>query len=150
MPGFLDDDVLKSAVAARLKQDSKDVPPWWDPIITDANVAAHNEICSALAGRGFTHDQIDSWDRGIEFQKAIGLYWVFNDGAITAAYADTFIKPKDRREELKTVTVTVDCEMIDPEAAKGAKVSWGLMSDANEEFTQAIADRDLVDEETRW
>ena len=100
---FLTDVQLNAAVASTLQKASVPLTGFWDEIITAANLSAYWEIVGQLSARGFTKAQIDAWDRGPEFQRALGVFWALNHQAAQAAtdeYSRVNLKEFDRRMEL--------------------------------------------------
>jgi len=131
---FITDAQLTSALSDalhRLVPNGADLMPFFSGIITRANSTAYWEIVSALMGRGFDKvQQIDLWDRGPEYQTAIGLWWCLELGA--AIDSDSYRGEAltdlklDRRKELLTafVTITVNgiCKWQDPMNTQGQVV----------------------------
>lgn len=107
MPSFLTDAELKTSLAATIKVASGDLPAYWDTLITECNSAAYLDVRGGLIQRGFTAVQADAWDRGKEFQKDIGLYWLLVKGAGLHEYDQKFVMLLDRRKELQTVLVEI-------------------------------------------
>src|ERR1700690_3472674 len=107
---FITDADLLSALASELHRagialDGSDLEAFWTPIVSRSNTAAYWEIIHALMGRGFDKEtQIDLWDRGAEFQTAIGIWWCLEHGAAidSDSYrAEALNELKlDRRKEL--------------------------------------------------
>jgi hypothetical protein len=107
MPSFLTDAELKASLAATLKVDSSSLAAYWDTLITECNQAAYLDVRGGIIQRGFTSTQADSWDRGKEFQRDIGLYWLLVKGAGLHEYDQKFVQLLDRRNELKSVLIEV-------------------------------------------
>lgn len=63
---------LKSALQ---KPDADFTTGYWPALVTQANLQAYNEILGRLAERGYSAAQIAAWDRGAEFQKALGAFF---------------------------------------------------------------------------
>lgn len=117
MAKFITDEDLFSLVAGVLKRGSNDVTSdaaYWRKLTETANEAAYNEIVTALAERGYTATQIAAWDRGAEFEKAIGTFWALDYGGCLGNYDDRLVTKLDRRAELKTVTVTTSNVVVTP------------------------------------
>lgn len=137
---FITDAQLKARVEGLLKVESGTLytsAPYWQAIVEDSRVAAYNEIVSAMATRGYTIGQIDSWDRGAEFEKDLGLFWSLVKGAGLHGYDDKFIARLDRREELKTVPITIGYEVADPAGASG-EVSHGEQDRTYQQFKYQV------------
>ncbi|MCX7664395.1 MAG: hypothetical protein N2112_02490 [Gemmataceae bacterium] len=105
MPSFLTDAELKTSLAATLKVDESSLAAYWDTLITECNQAAYLDVRGGIIQRGFSSAQADAWDRGKEFQRDIGLYWLLVKGAGLHEYDQKFIMLLDRREELKSVLI---------------------------------------------
>lgn len=114
MPSFLTDAELKTSLAATLKVASGDLPAYWDTLVTECNSAAYLDVRGGLLQRGFTSTQVDAWDRGKEFQRDIGLYWLLVKGAGLHEYDQKFVMLLDRRKELQTVIVELNGESHTP------------------------------------
>ena len=80
--------MLRTRLAGMLHKEADELQSHWDLILTDSNSSAYNEILSRLLARGYTKVQIDSWDRGAEFQRMIGLYRCLIQGVTGEAYDD--------------------------------------------------------------
>lgn len=83
-------------------------------IVADSVQAAYLDITTALSERGYTAAQIEAWDRGEEFNRDIALYWSLIKAKVSRDEYMT-INKLDRREELKTITVTIGGEVVEPE-----------------------------------
>jgi hypothetical protein len=103
--GFITDAVLNQTVHDVLaKSTTETLATFWNSIITQANLQAYGDISGALAERGYLPQIVALWDRGVEFQTSLGIFW-----ALTAAatkdpeqYAGrTMLEKYDRRPELR-------------------------------------------------
>ena|ERR1051326_3827970 len=110
-------DSLRSFLQ-RTTKDSGELEPFWTSLATQANQAAFQDIISGLVGRGYSLDQIALWDRGVEFQTAIGLWWLleYGLGMDSESYNEVALKKEqlDRRWELKTINFTILGVFQDP------------------------------------
>jgi len=109
MATFIADTVLQTALEAILKVAQGTLlvnTPYWGNIITASNLSAYNSIVTNLQAQGFTPQQISLWDRGIEYNTDIGLYWCLIKGAALHSYDDKFMNRFDRRKELNPAVVT--------------------------------------------
>ena len=98
---FINDTDLTVAVQNTIQKN--DLDSWWEPIITAANSMAYNTIIDRLVQRGFSLNQINAWDRGAEFQRALGIFYALNHPAAlqnTVDYSRKNLDAFDRREEL--------------------------------------------------
>jgi hypothetical protein len=99
MAGFISDATLSNALADVL-QKSEPLETFWASIVTQSNLAAYQSIRDVMAARGFSPGQLAGWDRGIEFNTDIGLWWALQKGGTAKEFSDTFINSLDRRGEL--------------------------------------------------
>ena len=108
MPGFIPDSDLLQRVANVLQVgDPANLPGFWQDLVSNANAAAYQDIYTRLIARGFTIAQVAGWDRAVEFQRDIGLYWALLRGGAVGQYPDAY-KGLDRRRELENVMVTIN------------------------------------------
>jgi hypothetical protein len=128
------DATLKAALARTLKRDVAKLKPYWDGVIPVANKSGYDEITGALANRGYALASILSWDRFNEFQESLGLFWcgvygaahfMANEGELLAEF--------DRREELKTVAVTIGGVVV-PVGGGSGPIGHGKMTSGTEVF----------------
>jgi hypothetical protein len=122
------DTVLKTALASMLKVGIDAMHAYWDGIIRDSNNAAWGEIQRRLTARGFTANQIASWEDSAEFNRDIGLFWCLVKGAGLHGYDDKFIKLLDRRAEL------LEVQLASLPADDADTVGFGKMSNADDVF----------------
>lgn len=108
---------LRILFADAIKVEHTALPERYIEIVSDANTAAAADITSALTGRGYTSSQIDEWDRRVEFNKHLGLFWCFISGNVSSTYSDVMINKLDRRKELQTVQITIGGEIATPGAS---------------------------------
>jgi hypothetical protein len=117
MTTFIADTVLQTALEAILKVAQGTLlvnTPYWGDIITASNQSAFNSITTNLQAQGFSTQQIQAWDRGIEYNTDIGLYWCLVKGAALHSYDDKFISRFDRRKELNPAVVTNGGQFVYP------------------------------------
>jgi hypothetical protein len=90
--------------------------PFWQTIVDKAWADSYGYIFRALVARGFgSVTQVPLWDDGPSFQKSIGAWMALTEGGALGNYDDKFIERLDRREELKTVQVTIGFRWQDPD-----------------------------------
>lgn len=114
MPGFLADADLLDSLQVILKPEEfmgepvTTMPTWINQSVSDANVAAYGSILSILARRRFNPTQINSWYRGPEIQRDLGLYFICRRLIAANQLSSTMeeIKLLDRRPELLTMDLT--------------------------------------------
>lgn len=96
-----------------------------ETIIEDSRRAANSEIYAALLGRGYSAAQIEDWDRGIEFERDLTLFWCLVKGG-ALSIEDARMRALDRRKELAEVAVTVGGELANAGDYEGV-VNTGLL-----------------------
>lgn len=147
MPGWLTDFQLQQVLLDQLQKsnasNSATLEPWWEGVVSRANLWAYWEIVGRLAERGFTKSQIDAWDRGQEFQQDLGLWRAISQ--LAAMQPDTYsakgLESLDRRKELtgserediKPVGVTSGGLWQDPAGVPG-QVSTGGYDQSQDMF----------------
>lgn len=137
---WITDEALKAKLLDVLQKGEVETSGAWDTIITDANLAAEWDIKQALAARGYSASQISGWDGATVYNIDLALFWSLVKGGATKSYDRTFIEKLDRREELKTVAVTVGGVAVNPGAV--ASVSFGRLKEQDGEvFTAAKMDK---------
>lgn len=101
--------------------------------LADANAFAGNEVVGRLLQRGFTLAQIDAWDRRVEFNTTVALWWLFTFGGVPYVGNDQRVKDFDRRKELSDplTALFIGNVLVNPNAAgeadPGGGVSHGAM-----------------------
>lgn len=139
MPTYITDTALEQALAAHLKIASvDDLPESSVVLLAECNLAGYGEIQSRLINRGFTQAQIDGWDRRVEFNRDISLFWLLVHAANLTA-DDLWVNKLDRRAELDTVALTVGGIVVAPGETSGG-FSAGRIS----------TEGDRVTRETKW
>lgn len=139
---FTTDAVIKSDVAAALKLASvSDLPDWWDDVIERCHTAAYQEIVGAMLGRGFTKAQVDAWDRGVEFERTLALYFVFTSPQGAGNFDIQAVKLWDRREDLQTTLIYASGSWTSPGESPGT-VGIGRVSDQAGVFNPIGRDQD--------
>ncbi|MDE2097714.1 MAG: hypothetical protein KGL39_10735 [Patescibacteria group bacterium] len=155
LPGFIADADLQVALEDMLKVPRDSLgsgdSAYVQDILHDANVSAYQEIQGRLLRRGITQAQLDSWDRGAEFQKSIGLYWtLINAAGLSQAIEPAVIKALDRRSELSVVELySGGVPLVPPTPPAEGLVTTGVMDTSTDMFVSNPYDlrRGLV---TRW
>lgn len=134
---FITDSQLLTRLAGVLKVDPEELPvqsAYWLPIVSDSRKSAWNDILGQLVGvRGYSQSQVASWDRGSEIEIDLGLFWCLVKGAGLHEFNDTFIKHLDRREELKTMPITIGGVVVAPGGAQ-PNISYGSLTDTQSTF----------------
>jgi len=99
---FATDDQLKSYLKdVMAKQPAAALLPHWDQIVTRSNISAYNDIVSRFARRGYSKAQIDRWDRGLEYQLDIGVWYCLQKLAtMQPEYHTQSLQWFDRRMEI--------------------------------------------------
>lgn len=133
---WITDQQLKDKLIAVLQKASLEVDAPWDEIIPDANKAAYDDIVEPLLKRGYTIDQIDSWDARTTYNIDIGLFWCLVKGGCTKDFDETFIMLLDRRAKLETLEIILDGEIVVPETLTGSgTIKSGAMESDLDHFT---------------
>lgn len=139
---FTTDAVVKTDVAAALKLASvSDLPDWWDDVIERCHTSAYQEIVGQLLQRGFSKAQVDAWDRGVEFERHLSLYFVFTSPQGHGSFDTNAVKLWDRREDLKSALVYASGAWTNPGESPGT-VGNGRMSESVGVFNPIGADDD--------
>lgn len=113
MTTYITDADLKASLASAVHVDSSSLSPFWDDLVSKSNQAAYQDVVTGLMGRGFTFAQVNAWDRRVEFNEDIGIYWCLLRGGLTADYGEGW-KNLDRRKELTSVFLTINGIMQNP------------------------------------
>ncbi len=143
---FITDTQARQAVADALKVELASLPDYWTNLVSEANIAAYGEIQGCLIGRGYTQAQVDSWDRGAEFQKQLAVFWSLTRGGGLAGYDDRFIKLFDRRKDLLSVQVFSAGVFVPPGSAPGLVRSGQILAPDVESDTV----RDSLNDRYNW
>lgn len=109
----------------QLSNDADLPAQYGETIIEDSRRSANQEIYSALLGRGYSDGQIEDWDRGIEFERDLTLFWCLVKGG-ALSIEDARMRALDRRKELVEVSVTIGNELADAGDYEGV-VNTGLL-----------------------
>jgi hypothetical protein len=116
---------------------------FWVTIVPRAHTAAYNEIVGALARRGFTMAQMDTWDRRQEFEHHLSMWWCLVEGEALLEAAQPDRPPRDvprllykfdRRAELLTVPITANGVLIDPAETGPGRIAVGPMDTSKDMF----------------
>jgi hypothetical protein len=131
---FITDPQLQQALADTLKRDVATLEPYWDRVVTLANLDAYTGIVGILAGRGYSAANIAGWDAGSVYQTSIGLFWCGVHGAAHFMPNEgELLAELDRREELKTLDIIVGGIIIDPTPlVETGPIGYGTMETGRE------------------
>ncbi len=143
---FVADSDILARLAGLLKKKQNELPAYWQQIVADAHVSAYGEIVARLMARGYLQSQIDSWDRGAEFELKISLWFALNDAAALHPLNDTQLKKLDRRDELDRVAIvsgrvyqtpqgTTGRVASDTNLGKTGRVGFGVQDTSGDTFT---------------
>lgn len=147
---FLTDAQTLQAISDTLQSVSVDnLPAFWTNINTQCHLWAYNELFSALIARGFTQTQIAGWDRGADFELDLTVYRALERGSSLHEFDDKFISKFDRREDLKTVLLTVNGQWQTPGDIPGT-VTTGPMNQSGGVFNFDPSKRCDHDYGIRW
>jgi len=133
---FVTDTQVKTSVAGALHKSTADLPTWWNDIITDANVAAYDQICHHFLRLGYTQSQIDAWDRGATFNRFLARYQALIDGAGDGEDVGEWRTELDYwRGKLEEITTIDDGGALEePEGDSAGTVSYGNLSTTTDLF----------------
>ncbi len=102
--------------------------------VTLANAVrfGYNEIIDRMTRRGFSQGQIDAWDRRVEFNTQLSLFWCFAYGGVPTSGDDKWVKNFDVRKDLNEVGLFIDGLKVWPTLAKnedpGGKIGGGMLT----------------------
>ena len=140
---FLTDDDVRQSVAGLLKMDVAGLAGYWDRLVKECHASAYYDVRGILLQRGFTSAQVDTWDRGAEFERDLTLYWcMVRGGTIVPAASSEQLDRLDRRKELETVLVE-SAAAPQPPAHDPGRISHGVMA-------TTYTDADGVEQTDRW
>jgi hypothetical protein len=111
---YIDTTVLLDALAKILQKQDATKLGIGDTTLTNAVQYGYNEIIDRLTRRGFSSGQVDSWDRRVEFNTQISLWWCFACGGVPGNGTDQWVKNFDLRKDLDTVGVFIDGARVWP------------------------------------
>lgn len=136
MAAWITAEQLKAKVVDLLQKADASTLAMADSVFADSVNRAYLDIVSRLQARMYTQAQIDTWDRGTEYNLDIALYWVFQSGGVPANFSDQFIKNFDRRGELEKPSFRLVCSGVvvapgqDLASDAAGTIGYGVMSNA--------------------
>ena len=133
---FLTDTDFRQALADTLKMDVAKLGAYWDRQCKQAHESAYLDVRGALLARGFSASQADSWARGAEFERDIGLFWALVRGAGVHNYGSDFIDRLDRRAELMTVMVEVESGAPQEPSGTPPRIDSGVLDTSEDRWTR--------------
>lgn len=142
-----------SAILHRSQVSVQKEAPFWQTICDQACSDAYGYIVRGLTARGYgSASQVPLWDDGANFQKAIGAFLALETGGALGAYDDKFVEKLDRREELKTVQVTIGGKWQAPDGTGGSPfaITGGQLDSSGDEFVPFDPNDPRRGEPTRW
>ncbi len=92
---------------------------WASTIVPDCHARAYGDIVSLLSARGYLPAQIAAWDRGLEFEQDLALYYALMKGASLFKFDPELVKTYDRRGELCHVNLTAAGVFQAPQGTAG-------------------------------
>lgn len=134
---FCTDAQIKTSVAAALHTAAASLDSFWTDVITDANVAAYDQICHRFITLGYSQAQIDAWDRGATFNKFLARYQALIDGSGDKDAVGEFRRELDYwRGKLDEITTLDDGgATTDPAADAAGSVGHGSLSTTSDMFS---------------
>lgn len=135
--GFPTATEIKSAIQS-VRGSGATIPTVTDEQIAAARQWAYNTIFAALKGRGYSQADTDAWDFLADFGRDLTLWKIWREriGSNQDGGKDVEALPKhwDRRDDLLTVTITVDGETVDLDDSQ-ADAGYGKVTfDGTETF----------------
>ena len=128
---YIDAPTLKDALGKILQKADLTKLAVRDTTLTNAVQYAYNEIIDRMTKRGFSQAQIDQWDRRVEFNTQIGLWWCFACGGVPANGDDRWVKNFDLRKDLDSVGLFIGGARQWPELGRdedpGGSVGGGML-----------------------
>lgn len=110
---YVADADLTEYVAAQMRLVSdEELQSPFGVIVPKANAFAYREIRQRLLARGYRTADIDAWDRREEFALDLGTWFCLRSAASTQENTD-WIDKFDRRDELDSIVLTVNDEIVD-------------------------------------
>jgi len=136
---YITDATLKEAVAKRQGTTVAELyttSPHLEVIVADANEQAYQTILTVLLGQGYEKSTIDSWDRREEFNRRLGVCFVYRESALLdegklQGLVDHLCKCE---EELAAIQITVNGELISPDGGNPV-CSDGARSNSDDVFS---------------
>ena len=110
---------LQDLADALQKGGTADLTDFQISMSSKSHAWAYGEIVSALTARGFLIAQITQWDRGNEFERDLSLYRSLCHGGVGQNIDEKWAKTFDRREDLKTVVLTISGVLVQPTGPTG-------------------------------
>lgn len=104
----LTDTQIKQAIADALDGVSlADLATKYSNLATAANTFSAGAIKRGLMARGMTAADVLLWDDYNEYHRDLAVWYACTNSGIGTDYDDKFLEKFDRREELKTVFLTM-------------------------------------------
>lgn len=111
-------------------------PTHWNELLSASLVQSMGAIRRALAARGFSPTQINSWDDLWDYHRRVALCNFFREGGIAKAYDSIHLGEYCKAfGELATVNVTIDGVLVEPQLSGGQCVS-GNFDDSDARISQ--------------
>jgi hypothetical protein len=135
---------LRRTLASVLKlRDVNQLPDHWTPLAIDAVEEAYHTIRTALAARGYSPTQMDSWDSRRVFNRRVAVCIVFENASLPDDFYSYALQTACKaKEELADLVVTEGGIEVEPEYI-GGNISWGGFVD------DAAAYPNSIDTDTR-
>lgn len=144
-----DSDTLAACTDALKMLGVSQAPGWLSSMNTRAHARAYNTILGTLLARGYTKAQVDSWDRGGEFESDLTVYFALSWGGATESLDPAKLAAFDRREELKEAQVYAAGVLLDPAGSAG-QVTTGTYSTAEDTFVWPDPEDPQKGQVARW
>ena len=112
---------------------------WASTIVPDAHALAYADLVAILLERGYSQDQVDSWDFGGSYEGRLAVYHALCGGAGLQNLDKKFIDSFDVREALKTVPLISGRKLLTPAGPLGIP-STGTTQQGDDLFQWPPAD----------
>lgn len=157
---FATDAAVKDYTRALLAKDtSVTLKDYWDAIISNMHSASYQFILSWWGQKGYSKEQISTWDFGSQFEVRLAGYLTL--ARLSALYPDSYsqqalalLDPRkelagDKQLDIPPAMLIVDGEAVSPEGTRGG-ISFGEIDTSQDLFVPFDADDPRLGQVTRW
>ena len=135
MPGpWVSTPDIRAKIADKFQISDPSLMKIKDTLIDDSSRAAALEIQSFWLVRGYTIAQIDTWDRRIEFNLDLAMFWTLTKASVSHGGDQNTINYLDRRKDLSDHLIfTIGGIPVQPGVSDqsniASQVGWGRVGD---------------------
>jgi hypothetical protein len=98
---YVTNDAVKAQVARMLQTAPDNLPPQWDGLVDQGVRSGAADVRQQLIGKGFTLDQIESWDQLSQYVLDQAVFWALTRAAVSGEQvSEAKLRTLDRRDEL--------------------------------------------------